>query len=343
MTPSLSVMNGRLRLVFVYPAPGFGLIYKTTCPCMASCITLYPTVDRSRPRASHACVPLALGSFSFSASGCHFRLLRQPAMISLVPSMVLPPNRWHSYCHPLVPSITLLNNHFSTLSACSPQRELNPQDLSFQDFGKSASGVDSGHGNGGIGNSMLKPQQMASVMPDDGEGRPAASGGFWTLKYYQPLFDVDTLQVLTRLKASLLPRPRGVFFDLISTTPDLYGPFWIATTLIFSMAITGNLASFFAFKPTEANPKWTYNFNQLTLAGSVVYSYVTVLPLLLWLLLRYYEAGKRLVDILCIYGYTLGIFVPISVLCVLPSDILRWLLVTRRPLPSARQYLRLRR
>uniref|UniRef100_A0A7S4BA80 Protein YIPF n=2 Tax=Chrysotila carterae TaxID=13221 RepID=A0A7S4BA80_CHRCT len=174
---------------------------------------------------------------------------------------------------------------------------------------------------------MLKPQQMASVMPDDGEGRPAASGGFWTLKYYQPLFDVDTLQVLTRLKASLLPRPRGVFFDLISTTPDLYGPFWIATTLIFSMAITGNLASFFAFKPTEANPKWTYNFNQLTLAGSVVYSYVTVLPLLLWLLLRYYEAGKRLVDILCIYGYTLGIFVPISVLCVLPSDILRWLLV----------------
>eukprot|EP00965_Chrysotila_dentata_P074012 2444651-Pleurochrysis_carterae.AAC.1 len=32
------------------------------------------------------------------------------------------------------------------------------------------------------------------------------------------------------------------------------------------MAITGNLASFFAFKPTEANPKWTYNFNQARLS-----------------------------------------------------------------------------
>ena len=95
------------------------------------------------------------------------------------------------------------------------------------------------------------------------------------------------LQVLNRLKASLFPRPRGVFFDLISCNPDLYGPFWIATTLILSMAVTGNLASFFAFVPSADRPEWTYNFNQLTLAGSVVYSYVSLLPLVLWLLLRY--------------------------------------------------------
>jgi len=70
-----------------------------------------------------------------------------------------------------------------------------------------------------------------------------------------------------------------------------------------------------------------YNFNQLTLAGTVIYSYVTLLPLVIWLGLRYYEAQKRLVDVICIYGYTLGIFVPVSVLCVLPSEILRWFLV----------------
>ena len=105
------------------------------------------------------------------------------------------------------------------------------------------------------------------------------------------------------------------------------GPFWIATTLIFAMAMTGNLASYIAFVPSPKHPKWTYNFNQLTMAGTVVYSYVTVLPLLVWLLLRYYEASKRLVDVLCIYGYTLSAFVPISVLCVVPSDLLRWILV----------------
>merc|ERR1719240_2263874 len=45
------------------------------------------------------------------------------------------------------------------------------------------------------------------------------------------------------------------------------------------------------------------------------------------MLLRYWEASKRLVDVLCIYGYTLSVFVPISILCVLPSNVLRWLLV----------------
>merc|ERR1719399_404195 len=91
--------------------------------------------------------------------------------------------------------------------------------------------------------------------------------------------------------------------------------------------MTGNLASYISFVPTTAHPKWTYNFNQLTLAGSVVYSYVTLLPLLFWMLLRYYEASKKLVDVLCIYGYTLSIFVPISLLCVIPSNLLRWLLM----------------
>ena len=180
---------------------------------------------------------------------------------------------------------------------------------------------------------MLKPGTV--LQPSSGfedapaSGRSTAASGFWSIKYYQPLFDVDTVHVLNRIKGSMLPRPKGAFFELVAPNPDLYGPFWISTTLIFAMAMTGNLASYIAFKPdpTHPNKKWTYDFNQLTLAGTVVYAYVTVLPLLFWLLLRYYEASKRLVDVLCIYGYTLSVFVPISILCVLPSNLLRWLLV----------------
>lgn len=207
---------------------------------------------------------------------------------------------------------------------------MDPSSLSFQNFNVSSGGGGSGGGEMG---SAIGSQQAAATAPMTGNGfeeeRPAASGGsgFWSIKYYQPWFDVDTVQVLNRIKGSLLPRPKGAFFDLIGANADLYGPLWIATTLIFSMAITGNLASFFAFKPTAANPHWTYNFNQLTLAGSVVYSYVTLLPLLIWLLLRYYEAPKKLADVLCIYGYTLSVFLPISVLCVLPSNLLRWLML----------------
>jgi len=223
----------------------------------------------------------------------------------------------------------------SLLDVEQTQPAMNPQSLSFQDFSVSSSGGCGGGGSapssGAIGSSMLKPgsvlQPSSSGFEEAGAPRAAAASGFWSIKYYQPLFDVDTLQVLNRIKSSLLPRPKGAFFELIAANPDLYGPFWISTTLIFAMAMMGNMASYLAFTPTPAHPKWMYNFNQLTLAGSVIYSYVTLLPLLFWLLLRYYEASKKLVDVLCIYGYTLSVFVPISILCVIPSNLLRWLLV----------------
>jgi protein YIPF1/2 len=207
---------------------------------------------------------------------------------------------------------------------------LNPASLSFQDFGTSSSGSSGGAGPapsmGSMGSSMSS-KGVGSLNFDAEPQRTASdpsSASFWSITYYQPLFDVDTVQVLNRIKGSLLPRPKGAFWELIDTNPDLYGPFWIATTLIFSMAMTGNLASYFA---AADKTMWTYNFNILTLAGTVIYAYVTLLPLLVWILLRYYEASKKLVDVLCIYGYTLAIFVPISIACVIPSEFLRWLLL----------------
>mmetsp|Transcript_10750 Transcript_10750/g.21798 ORF Transcript_10750/g.21798 Transcript_10750/m.21798 type:complete len:293 (-) Transcript_10750:155-1033(-) len=222
----------------------------------------------------------------------------------------------------------------------SNETALNPQTLSFQEFsssGSAAAGSSAPQQLSRIGNQMnseaLKPAQDTGGFSDPSVVPvPSGAAAFWTISYYQPLFDVDTVQVLNRIKGSLLPRPRGAFFEMIAANPDLYGPFWVATTLIFAMAITGNLATYIAFVPgkkdeTGKEIKWTYDFQQLTVAGSVVYSYVTLLPLLFWLLLRYYEASKKLADVLCIYGYTVAIFVPISILCVAPSNLLRWLLV----------------
>jgi len=221
----------------------------------------------------------------------------------------------------------------------SSEAALNPQTLSFQEFSSSGSALagssapqDGSRMGSQMGSQALKPAQDTGGFSDPSAAAvPTGSAAFWTITYYQPLFDVDTVQVLNRVKGSLLPRPRGAFFELIAANPDLYGPFWVATTLIFAMAITGNLASYLAFVPKMTDNgkmgRWQYDFSQLTVAGSVIYSYVTLLPLLFWLLLRYYEASKKLADVLCIYGYTMAIFVPISVLCVLPSNLLRWLLV----------------
>lgn len=79
------------------------------------------------------------------------------------------------------------------------------------------------------------------------------SAPFWTFEYYQMFFDVDTYQVLDRIKGSVFPVPGKNFVRLyIRSNPDLYGPFWICATLVFTIAVSGNLSNFFIHlgKPT---------------------------------------------------------------------------------------------
>ena len=124
-----------------------------------------------------------------------------------------------------------------------------------------------------MGSQALKPAQDTGGFSDPSAAAvPTGSAAFWTIAYYQPLFDVDTVQVLNRVKGSLLPRPRGAFFELIAANPDLYGPFWVATTLIFAMAITGNLASYLAFVVTDAKPRWQYDFTQVRPPSRLAYA-----------------------------------------------------------------------
>jgi hypothetical protein len=162
------------------------------------------------------------------------------------------------------------------------QPSLNPQSLSFQDFSVSSGGASStqqgGSSSGAIGRDMVNSGggvMAPTGFESDPRQAPAGGNSFWSIKYYQPLFDVDTMQVLNRIRGSLLPRPKGAFFDAVAANPDLYGPFWISTTLIFVMAMTGNLASFVAFVPDAAHKEWVYNFNQV---GSARRSAVAVAP-----------------------------------------------------------------
>lgn len=54
---------------------------------------------------------------------------------------------------------------------------------------------------------------------------------------------MTTTDVRTRLLHALVPfNPK--FYDISENSPDLYGPFWIYTTLIFIIAAAGSLAKY---------------------------------------------------------------------------------------------------
>uniref|UniRef100_A0A2L2Y0S3 Protein YIPF n=1 Tax=Parasteatoda tepidariorum TaxID=114398 RepID=A0A2L2Y0S3_PARTP len=128
----------------------------------------------------------------------------------------------------------------------------------------------------------------------------------------------------------MIPLPgRATYLDRqIRPKPDMYGPFWIATTLIFSTAICGNIANFLTSEGHEAK-RWTYDFHKVSLAATAIYSYTFLLPILLWGLMWYRQSSNRysLLEILCVYGYSLAIYVPISVLWIIQVAWVQWILV----------------
>ncbi|KAJ6840296.1 protein YIPF1-like protein [Iris pallida] len=156
---------------------------------------------------------------------------------------------------------------------------------------------------------------------------PQAGGGGWmrtfTVAAYKPYFDVDTSDVLERIRESLFPF-RGSFTEKTTDNPDLYGPFWICTTLIFVAAAIGTFVTYLAHKLQKK--EWNYDINLVTWSAGLFYGYVTIVPLALYIILKYFSAPSGLVQLWCLYGYSLFVFIPASCLSVVPLEIFRWVI-----------------
>ncbi|KAM4035905.1 protein YIPF2 isoform 1-T1 [Anomaloglossus baeobatrachus] len=182
--------------------------------------------------------------------------------------------------------------------------------------------------------------QMGGDSEEEGETDQAEllapqkkTSGFWTFQYYQDLYDVDTSQVLDRIRASFVPMPGKNFVrHHLRNNPDLYGPFWICATLVITVTVVGNLATFIQM---HGHPDYNYSpqFHKVTVAGIVIYSYAWLVPLALWGFLQWRKGVSSVVgtysfmETVCVYGYSLSAYIPSTVLCVLPYEIFRWIIL----------------
>ncbi|XP_013108110.1 protein YIPF1 [Stomoxys calcitrans] len=198
-------------------------------------------------------------------------------------------------------------------------------------------GMSSSGGGGGGKNTGL---------PEPATATPSKTS-FLTIEYYQRFFDVDTLVVLERIANSMIPKraPSNYLKSSIGQNPDLYGPFWITTTLIFCIAISGNIANYLQHQ--SETYQWHYNFHLVSYAATCIFIYANFLPGALWALFKYslkpLEEGLEtenadytpsLLSLMCVYGYSLAIYIPVSILWVIQLSILQWLLVITAALLS---------
>lgn len=159
----------------------------------------------------------------------------------------------------------------------------------------------------------------------------AKNAAFWTFEYYQKFFDIDTYHVKERIIGSVLPWPRKNFVHVyLRRNPDLYGPFWICTTLVFAIAISGNISTFLS---SHGNPnyKYTPEFRKVTIAATAIFSYAWLVPLALWGVLLWRSnkvmnlVSYSFMEIVCLYGYSLAVYIPAVIIWILPVMWLQWM------------------
>ncbi|XP_012541052.1 protein YIPF2 isoform X2 [Monomorium pharaonis] len=209
-------------------------------------------------------------------------------------------------------------------------KDTDTQFISFHDF-PSISHAGNTEGQLGTGASTqqsfnnLPNDSMGIGIMEDLQGMPNKTEGiaqpnFWTIEYYQKFFNVNTNDVLERLKRSMIPHGNDNYLIThIRPNPDLYGPFWT----------------------TNSNKHhWRYDFHIVSYAATFIFLYAWLLPLALWGAFKWTNGSRNteeeliesyaapgLLELLCLYGYSLSIYIPVAFLWVIQISWLQWSLV----------------
>ena len=101
--------------------------------------------------------------------------------------------------------------------------------------------------------------------------------------------------------------------------PDLYGPFWIYTTLIYVIAAGGALSYYFT------NSVNNYFQAFVPVAGSILYTFGFGFPLLMYLCMKCFKLEMKYVSLVCLYGYSLTCFIPVLIICSSGFAWIQWL------------------
>lgn len=203
--------------------------------------------------------------------------------------------------------------------------------LEFQDFAtntntaaSNAQGrINSGPANaatGGGGGGGPPPYQAPGAYPE-----PSSSGthALWHIEYWAKYFNVDSSDVVQRSFLAVVPKDS--FLDVYNSNPDLWGTFWVPTSVIFAMFVTASLSQNIA-QALAGQPR-QYDFTMLSFAVFSIYAYVLVLGAFVYGMTKYFGSQPGLMECFSVYGYSMAVWIPISVLCVLPFNLFRWAVV----------------
>jgi len=135
-----------------------------------------------------------------------------------------------------------------------------------------------------------------------------------------------------RIRASTVGFTKSDFLTSIRDSPDLYGPFWIASTLVFLVSAVGNFATWMSWRSVGASGApntldWFLDADKAGWSVFLFYGYVSIVPTIVWAVFHVFKADLSLMQSVCLYGYSLALFIPVCLICAVPSAALQWMAI----------------
>lgn len=95
------------------------------------------------------------------------------------------------------------------------------------------------------------------------------------MAYWQPYFNIDTDELKLRLLYSLNPQKTSDFLETVLNKPDLYGPFWLGSLLIFLMIVFSSLSLVMSrIFANSTKLDGNYNYQNIGYIFGIIYGFL---------------------------------------------------------------------
>eukprot|EP01129_Flabellula_baltica_P007222 TRINITY_DN2786_c0_g1_i1.p1 TRINITY_DN2786_c0_g1~~TRINITY_DN2786_c0_g1_i1.p1 ORF type:complete len:273 (-),score=24.68 TRINITY_DN2786_c0_g1_i1:321-1139(-) len=176
--------------------------------------------------------------------------------------------------------------------------------------------------------SYTNEEAPATFIPLDEEVKEDPSVDYskykcWHVDYWKYWFNVDTNDILWRCLFSLIPFNPS-FLERITEKPDLWGPIWVTTTLVAILAVSSNIGSFLTLHEASLSTEGIF---KLLYGAMVIYGYTFIIPLILMFVCKWLKIPLKFPEAASLYGYSMVIFLPIGIACIIPIVLVRYILM----------------
>lgn len=165
-------------------------------------------------------------------------------------------------------------------------------------------------------NPLLTGNQQSGYTANKPKSTSACS--ILTVDYWSQYFDVSQEEIIEKTKACLNPTTNK-FQELITNKVDLYGPFWISTTLIFCMIIMPRFVQALLFSAIN------FDVSKVGFGFTLVYGGLGIFTLIYYAMSKAIGLECELFRTAAIYGYSYTVFIVAALATILSMSFLHFI------------------